>query len=141
MDLRPEAVHPVCHPLGRLAGSGLKVWGELRLQNPLCPLHHITKYQSAQMSECHHAFEPSLILPVINMSLDITLGKEMANHSSVLAWRIRGAGERGGLPSMGSHRVRHNWSDLAAAADITHFSKVYMIVSVKNYRKTQYFLV
>ena len=37
-------------------------------------------------------------------------------HSSVLAWRIPGMGEPGGLPSMGSHRVRHDWSDLAAAA-------------------------
>ena len=40
----------------------------------------------------------------------------MATHSSVLAWRIPGTGEPGGLPSMGSHRVRHYWSDLAAAA-------------------------
>ena len=44
------------------------------------------------------------------------LEKEMAMHSSVLAWRIPGAGEPGGLPSMGSHRVGHDWSDLAAAA-------------------------
>ena len=44
------------------------------------------------------------------------LEKEMATHSSVLAWRIPGMGEPGGLPSMGSHRVRHYWSDLAAAA-------------------------
>ena len=44
------------------------------------------------------------------------LEKEMATHSSVLAWRISGAWEPGGLPSMGSHRVRHDWSDLAAAA-------------------------
>ena len=42
--------------------------------------------------------------------------KEMATYSSVLAWRIPGTGEPGGLPSMGSHRVRHDWSDLAAAA-------------------------
>ena len=41
----------------------------------------------------------------------------MATHSSVLAWRIPGMGEPGGLPSMGSHRVRHDWSDLAAAAN------------------------
>ena len=41
--------------------------------------------------------------------------KEMATHSSVLAWRIPGTGEPGGLLSMGSHRVRHDWSDLAAA--------------------------
>ena len=40
------------------------------------------------------------------------------DHSSVLAWRIPGAVEPGGLPSMGSHRVRHDWSDLAAAAEM-----------------------
>ena len=44
------------------------------------------------------------------------LEKEMATHSSVLAWRIPGIGEPSGLPSMGSHRVGHDWSDLAAAA-------------------------
>ena len=42
-----------------------------------------------------------------------SLEKKMATHSSVLAWRISGTGEPGGLPSMGSHRVRHNWSDSA----------------------------
>ena len=40
----------------------------------------------------------------------------MATHSSVLAWRIPGTGEPGGLPSMGSHRVTHNSSDLAASS-------------------------
>ena len=40
----------------------------------------------------------------------------MATHSSVLAWRILGTGEPGGLLSMGSHRVGHDWSNLAAAA-------------------------
>ena len=44
------------------------------------------------------------------------LEKEMATHSSVLAWRIPGTAEPGGLPSMWSHRVGHDWSDLAAAA-------------------------
>ena len=44
------------------------------------------------------------------------LKKEMATHSNVLAWRIPGTEEPGGLPSMGSHRVGHNWRDLAAAA-------------------------
>ena len=43
------------------------------------------------------------------------LEKEMATHSSALAWRIPGTGEPDGLPSMGSHRVGHDWSDLAAA--------------------------
>ena len=47
------------------------------------------------------------------------LEKEMATHSSVLAWRIPGTGEPGELPSMGSHRVGHDWSDLAAAAAAT----------------------
>ena len=37
-------------------------------------------------------------------------------HSSVLTWRIPGMGEPGGLPPMGSHRVGHDWSNLAAAA-------------------------
>ena len=40
----------------------------------------------------------------------------MATHSNVLAWRIPGTEEPGGLPSMGSHRVGHDRSDLAAAA-------------------------
>ena len=44
------------------------------------------------------------------------LEKEVAPHCSVLAWRIPGTGEPDGLPSMGSHRVRHDWSDLAEAA-------------------------
>ena len=51
-----------------------------------------------------------------NMEADEELGrlsaalseKERATHSSVLAWRIPGTGEPGGLPSMGSHRVRHD---------------------------------
>ena len=48
------------------------------------------------------------------------LEKEMAAHSSVLAWRIPGTGEPGGLPSMGLHRVGHDSSDLAAAAAYFH---------------------
>ena len=50
------------------------------------------------------------------------LEKEMATHSSVLAWRIPGMGEPGGLLSMGSHRVGHDWSDLAAAAAATYLN-------------------
>ena len=47
------------------------------------------------------------------------LEKEMATHSSVLTWRVPGTVEPGGLPSMGSHRVGHDRSDLAAAKLIT----------------------
>ena len=52
-----------------------------------------------------------------------TLETEMATHSSVLAWRIPGMGEPGGLPSLGSHRVRHDWSNLAAAAAAWYLSE------------------
>ena len=47
------------------------------------------------------------------------LEKEMETHSSVLAWRVPGTGEPGGLLCMGSHRVGHDLSDLAAAATAT----------------------
>ena len=49
------------------------------------------------------------------------LEKEMATHSSVLAWRILGTGEPGGLLSMGSYRVGHDWGDLAAACMYQNF--------------------
>ena len=42
--------------------------------------------------------------------------KDMATHSSILAWKIPRTEEPGGLPSMGSHRVGHDWSNLEAAA-------------------------
>ena len=58
------------------------------------------------------------------------LKEEMATHSSVLAWRIPGTGESGGLPSLGLHKVGHDWSDLAAAAAayFTH-NNLYILVS------------
>ena len=45
----------------------------------------------------------------------------MATHSSFIAWRIPGMGEAGGLPSMGSHRVGHDWSDLPAVTAAANF--------------------
>ena len=53
------------------------------------------------------------------------LEKEMATHSSVIAWRIPGTGEPGGLPSMGLHRVGHDWRDLAAAADTSAYMDLF----------------
>ena len=53
------------------------------------------------------------------------LEKDMATHPSVLAWRIPGMGEPGGLPSMGSHRVGHDLSDLAAAAAVLLKIKIF----------------
>ena len=73
------------------------------LENPMGTVHGVAKsrtWLSNFTSTFHfHALE-----------------EEMATHSSVLAWRIPGTGEPGGLPSMGLHRVRHDWSNLAAAA-------------------------
>ena len=58
-----------------------------------------------------------------------TLEKETATRSSVLAWRIPGTGEPGGLPSTGSHRVGHDWSNLAAAA--AHWSYTLLLLFFK----------
>jgi len=55
------------------------------------------------------------------------LEKEMATHSSVLAWRIPGMGEPGGLPSMGSHRVEHDWGNLAAAAAAAQTKSAFLL--------------
>ena len=64
------------------------------------------------------------------------LEKKMATHSSVLAWRILGTGEPGGLPSMELHRVGHHWSDLAAAAACyTHASTLPLTGHLANLRK------
>ena len=52
------------------------------------------------------------------------LEKEMATHSSVLAWRIPGMEESGGRLSVGSHRVGHDWRDLAAAAAYAQNAKI-----------------
>ena len=57
------------------------------------------------------------------------LEKEMATYSIILAWRIPGTVEPGGLPSMGSHRVGHDWSDLAAAATADNYlSKKFLLL-------------
>ena len=60
------------------------------------------------------------------------LEKEMATHSSVLAWRIPGTGEPGGLPSTGSHRVGHDWSDLAAVAAAASIRALNWSLSTSN---------
>ena len=54
----------------------------------------------------------------------------MATHSSVLAWRILGTKEHGGLLSMGSHRVGHDWGDLAAAAAVPSSTKVCQVKAI-----------
>jgi len=66
------------------------------------------------------------------------LEKEMATHSSVLSWRIPGTGEPGGLPSMGSHRVGHDWSDLAAAASFFMVQLSYLYMATGKYNSFDY---
>ena len=67
------------------------------------------------------------------------LEKEMATHSTVLAWRIPGMGEPGGLLSMGLHRVGHDWSDLASAAAVSicknNSGNVHQILSSGYFRQ------
>ena len=67
-----------------------------------------------------------------------SLKKEMATHSSVLAWRIPGMGEPGGLLSMGSHRVGHDWSDAAAAARVPYVLWKWTLI---RYMSCRYFLL
>ena len=65
-----------------------------------------------------------------------SLEKEMATHSSVLAWRLPGTREPGGLPPMGSHRVRHDCSDLAAAAAMAYATLISMAEKPRAEKKT-----
>ena len=82
--------------------------------------------QSMELLRVGHGWVTSLSLFTFMLS-DFTftfyfhaLEKEMATHSSVLAWSIPGTVEPGGLPSMGSHRVGHDWRNLAnLATEIT----------------------
>ena len=69
------------------------------------------------------------------------LEKEMATHSSILAWRIPGMGAPGGLPSMRSHRVRHDWSELtAAAAGLTHDLNLVLLFHSRLFSQTLHLL-
>ena len=60
------------------------------------------------MAHCQRFVGDRNVASVFPSGLVVEMEKEMATHSSVLAWRIPGMGEPGGLPSMGSHRVGHD---------------------------------
>ena len=64
-------------------------------------------------SSFHWSYYKATLTSVVAFNL---LEQEMATYSSVLAWRIPGMAEPGGLPSMESHRVGYDWSDLSAVA-------------------------
>ena len=106
-----QGTGPATHWVGLGAGSGEGNGTPLQyscLENPMdggawwATVHGVAKSRT-QLSDFTFIFHSQ------------ALEKEMATHSSVLALRIPGMGEPGGLPSMGSHRVRHDLSDLAAA--------------------------
>ena len=99
------------------------------LQSPSAVILEPKKIKSVSPSISHEVMGPDAMIfvfwmlsfkPTISLSSFTfhfhALEKEMATHSSVLAWRIPWTEKPGRLQSMGSHRVRHDWSDLAAAA-------------------------
>ena len=108
----------ICHLVNRLSGEGNGTPLQYScLENPMdggaCRLQSMGSLSRTRLSNFTFTFHFH------------ALEKAMATHSSVLAWRIPGTGEPGGLPSMGSHRLGHDWSDLAAANRLritTHFS-------------------
>ena len=80
-----------------------------------CLFHGNVKV-SFHTESCFNQAESALQFQHYLLARFFKMEKEVATHSSVLAWRIPGIREPSGLPSMGSHRVGHDWRDLAAAA-------------------------
>ena len=66
------------------------------------------------------------------------LEKETATHSRILVWRIPGTGEPSGMPSMGLHRVGHDWRDLAAAAAFVKLCMNVEPIAIKKLSKHEY---
>ena len=108
-DAYSQRQHNIRYTIARVGGGGEK-------QKGICILH-----------KCHKLRRNALVMFQINRSEQLhiiskpnrDLEKAMAPHSSTLAWRIPWTQEPGGLPSTGSNRVGHDWSDLAAAATVT----------------------
>ena len=74
---------------------------------PLLYLYSFLSHTDQQFTERAHTIQASFLSYICCLVRDF-LEKEMATHSSVLAWRIPGTEEPGGLPSMGLHRVGHD---------------------------------
>ena len=90
--------------------SSLNIWKFLVHVHLKPRLENFEHYFASVWDECNYV--------IVWTFFGIALEKEMATHSSVLAWRIPETGEPGGLPSMGSHRVGHDWSDLAVSSSL-----------------------
>ena len=89
-----------------------------KLQNPsFKQIWSTSEYWSGLFSGTAEQYLVQSAVPGANGVPPSTMDINTSIHSSILAWRIPGTGEPDGLPSMGSHRVRHDWSDLAAAGE------------------------
>ena len=75
----------------------------------------------------------------LKINLKINLPLKITTHSSVLAWRVPGTGEPGGLPSMGSHWVRHDWSNLADGVKLNLNRQVCSAWDVSTWRSCDSF--
>ena len=91
-------------------------WANLRIWGKTCHKNPFQVYRSGKRSMSNTWTGRKEISQRKLMNFDKNGALRSKTHSSVLAWRIPRTGEPGGLPSMGSHRVGHDWSDLAAAA-------------------------
>ena len=112
-----------CHPLC-IVPMSLRGWRQNEVnvvtadqwQSPSQRLSTMFCLSRGSTASCSVLFYPQ---PQTKWEPNLLCSK-MATHSSILAWRIPGMGDPGGLPSMGSHRVRHDWGDLAAAVAISY---------------------
>ena len=114
MKMKPVVLPNPCHLPWRWA------WVLSCAKQDLTPLPNQTWVHSPNIQQCQHTTYIQHTTTYNDMQ-QLGCGERKYSvdckaHSSVLAWRIPGTGEPGGLPSMGSHRVGHDWSDLAAAA-------------------------
>ena len=126
-EIRHKRLHIVCFHIpvsGRSPGKGHgNPLQYSLLRNPMdrgawwATVHGLQKSRTwLSMHTRHILDQPKVIYDIWLMLVVALLEKEMATHSSVLAWRIPEMAEPGGLPSVGSHRVGHNWSDLVVVA-------------------------
>ena len=138
----PQPLHMLAHSPGRL-GSCFYAEQTPVYSSKLCTKHCIlwqawlTTTRQNELPQLLIHFNTLLTLPLGEKSYNFKiicfhvkiynpptayffLEKEMATHSSVLAWRIPWTEKPGRLQSMGSHRVRHNWSDLAGSLFLLH---------------------
>ena len=103
---------------------------------PRLSISHLRDYSKKRVLSAQAAksrWAPAPLSQTLGHLETYCLEKEMATHSSVLAWRIPWTREPGGLPSMGSHRVGHDWSGLGAAAAETYCA----ILIPSIYEKTE----